>query len=151
MYDKLRRFRAGIDVGISLLKRVFGLARCVWKGAIGFHAYARTAVLRGQSPPARARSSQLTTTTYPQPRATHGSRVARPLVSVRRSHGATRMGDGEHHSSLFATPPHPNYFRGQKSSPLITNTLFQDRVELTKSYRDREERQESPVCETGST
>lgn len=45
VYDKLRRFRAGIEAGISLLKRVFGLARCVWKGAIGFHAYVRTAVL----------------------------------------------------------------------------------------------------------
>lgn len=45
VYDKLRRFRAGIEAGISLLKRVFGLARCVWKGAPGFHAYVRTAVL----------------------------------------------------------------------------------------------------------
>lgn len=45
VYDKLRRFRAGIESGISLLKRVFGLARCVWKGARGFHAYVRTAVL----------------------------------------------------------------------------------------------------------
>ena len=45
VYDKLRRFRAGIESGISLLKRVFGLARCVWKGARGFHTYVRTAVL----------------------------------------------------------------------------------------------------------
>ena len=45
VYDKLRRFRAGIEAGISLLKRVFGLARCMWKGAAGFHAYVRTAVL----------------------------------------------------------------------------------------------------------
>ena len=45
VYDKLRRFRAGIEAGISLLKRVFGLARCVWKGPAGFHAYVRTAVL----------------------------------------------------------------------------------------------------------
>lgn len=44
VYDRLRRFRAGIESGISLLKRVFGLARCVWKGAAGFHAYVRTAV-----------------------------------------------------------------------------------------------------------
>lgn len=44
VYDKLRRFRAGIEAGISLLKRVFGLARCVWKGAVGFHAHVRTAV-----------------------------------------------------------------------------------------------------------
>ncbi|MEK7349204.1 MAG: ISNCY family transposase [Candidatus Eisenbacteria bacterium] len=45
VYDKLRRFRAGIESGISLLKRVFGLARCVWKGAAGFQAYVRTAIL----------------------------------------------------------------------------------------------------------
>lgn len=45
VYDKLRRFRAGIESGISLLKRVFGLALCVWKGAVGFHSYVRTAVL----------------------------------------------------------------------------------------------------------
>lgn len=45
VYDKLRRFRAGIESGISLLKRVFGLARCVWKGAPGFHAYVHTAIL----------------------------------------------------------------------------------------------------------
>lgn len=45
VYDKLRRFRAGIESGISLLKRVFGLARCVWKGVNGFHLYVRTAVL----------------------------------------------------------------------------------------------------------
>ena len=45
VYDKLRRFRAGIESGISLLKRVFGLARCVWKGPAGFQAYVRTAVL----------------------------------------------------------------------------------------------------------
>ncbi len=45
VYDKLRRFRAGIESGISFLKRVCGLARCVWKGAVGFHAYVRTAVL----------------------------------------------------------------------------------------------------------
>lgn len=45
VYAKLRRFRAGIEAGISLLKRVFGLARCVWKGAAGFQAYVRAAVL----------------------------------------------------------------------------------------------------------
>lgn len=45
VYRQLRHFRAGIESGISFLKRVVGLARCVWKGAIGFHAYVRTAVL----------------------------------------------------------------------------------------------------------
>lgn len=45
VYRKLRHFRAGIESVISLLKRVFGLARCVWKGAAGFHVYVRTGVL----------------------------------------------------------------------------------------------------------
>jgi len=45
VYRKLRHFRAGIESAISFLKRVVGLARCVWKGSIGFHAYVRTAVL----------------------------------------------------------------------------------------------------------
>jgi len=45
VYRKLRDFRAGIESGISLLKRVFGLARCIWKGAVAFHAYVRAAVL----------------------------------------------------------------------------------------------------------
>jgi IS5 family transposase len=45
VYRKLRDFRAGIESGISLLKRVFGLARCIWKGALAFQAYVRAAVL----------------------------------------------------------------------------------------------------------
>jgi IS5 family transposase len=45
VYRKLRDFRAGIESDISFLKRVFGLARCIWKGATGFHAYVRAAVL----------------------------------------------------------------------------------------------------------
>ena len=45
VYDKPRRFRAALKAGISLLKCVFGLARCVWKGVAGFHANVRTAVL----------------------------------------------------------------------------------------------------------
>jgi IS5 family transposase len=45
VYRKLRNFRAGIESAISLLKRVFGLARCIWKGPAAFQAYVRTAVL----------------------------------------------------------------------------------------------------------
>lgn len=37
-YYRLRRFRAGIEAGISLLKRDFGLERCVSNGATVFHA-----------------------------------------------------------------------------------------------------------------
>lgn len=39
VYRKLRRFRAGIEAGISFLKRCFGLDRCTWKGFESFKAY----------------------------------------------------------------------------------------------------------------
>src|SRR5208337_3569723 len=39
VYRKLRNFRAGIESGISCLKRAFGLARCVWRGLSHFKAY----------------------------------------------------------------------------------------------------------------
>ncbi len=45
VYRKLRSFRAGIESVISLLKRVFGLERCVWKSAAGFISYVRLGVL----------------------------------------------------------------------------------------------------------
>lgn len=45
IYRRLRRFRAGIESGISLLKRVFGLDRCRWKGESRFAAYIRLGVL----------------------------------------------------------------------------------------------------------
>ncbi|CDM60518.1 hypothetical protein LPU83_pLPU83b_0537 (plasmid) [Rhizobium favelukesii] len=32
VYCKLRNFRAGIEAGISCLKRAYGLARCTWRG-----------------------------------------------------------------------------------------------------------------------
>lgn len=39
MYQKLRRFRAGIESGISWLKRCFGLWRCTWKSFRSFKSY----------------------------------------------------------------------------------------------------------------
>lgn len=45
VYRKLRAFRAGIESVISLLKRAFGLDRCIWKSAAGFVSYVRLAVL----------------------------------------------------------------------------------------------------------
>ena len=36
VYKKLRNFRAGIEAGISTLKRAFGLDRCTWSGWEGF-------------------------------------------------------------------------------------------------------------------
>ncbi len=39
VYRELKRFRAGIEAGISYLKRCFGLSRCNWQGMTGFQAY----------------------------------------------------------------------------------------------------------------
>ena len=39
VYKKLRRFRAGIESGISWLKRSFALTRCNWKGWRSFKCY----------------------------------------------------------------------------------------------------------------
>jgi IS5 family transposase len=39
MYKKLRRFRAGIESGISWLKRSFGLWICTWKSFRSFKSY----------------------------------------------------------------------------------------------------------------
>jgi IS5 family transposase len=40
VFRKLRNFRAGIEAGISFLKRTFGLRRCHWSGFDSFVAYA---------------------------------------------------------------------------------------------------------------
>lgn len=45
IYKKLKRFRAGIEGNISMLKRVFGLDRCTWKGLEHFKAYVMSSVL----------------------------------------------------------------------------------------------------------
>jgi len=39
VYNRLRRFRAGIEAGISWLKRCFGVTRCTWKGLKSFKSY----------------------------------------------------------------------------------------------------------------
>lgn len=45
VYRKLRNFRAGIEAGISCLKRVYGLGRCTWKGLLHFKAYVWSSVV----------------------------------------------------------------------------------------------------------
>lgn len=45
VFRKLRNFRAGIEAGISFLKRTFGLSRCNWSGFDSFSAYAWGSVL----------------------------------------------------------------------------------------------------------
>jgi transposase, IS5 family len=45
IYRKLRNFRAGIEAGISCLKRAYGLARCTWRGLVHFKAYVWSSVV----------------------------------------------------------------------------------------------------------
>ncbi|WP_419622982.1 ISNCY family transposase [Thiolapillus sp.] len=45
VYRKLRNFRAGIEAGISCLKRAYGLSRCTWKGWAHFEAYVWSSVV----------------------------------------------------------------------------------------------------------
>lgn len=45
VYRQLRRFRAGIEGCISMLKRVFGLDRCTWKGWEHFQQYVQLSVV----------------------------------------------------------------------------------------------------------
>jgi transposase, IS5 family len=45
VYRKLRNFRAGIEAGISCLKRAYGLACCTWRGLDHFKAYVWSAVV----------------------------------------------------------------------------------------------------------
>lgn len=45
VYKKLRNFRAGIEAGISTLKRAFGLDRCSWSGWEGFKRYVWSSIV----------------------------------------------------------------------------------------------------------
>ena len=45
VYRKLRNFRAGIEAGISCLKRTYGLARCTWRGLERFKTYVWSSVV----------------------------------------------------------------------------------------------------------
>jgi len=45
VYKVLRNFRAGIEAGISILKRAFGLDRCTWKGWEGFGRYVWSSIV----------------------------------------------------------------------------------------------------------
>ena len=45
VYRRLCNFRAGIESGISCLKRAYGLARCTWKGLAHFQAYVWSSVV----------------------------------------------------------------------------------------------------------
>ena len=45
VYKRLRRFRAGIESGISWLKRCFGMTRCTWKSLRSFKCYVLSSVV----------------------------------------------------------------------------------------------------------
>jgi transposase, IS5 family len=45
VYKKLRNFRAGIEAGISTLKRAFGLDRCTWSSWEGFQRYVLSSIV----------------------------------------------------------------------------------------------------------
>ena len=45
VHRKLRNFRAGIEAGISCLKRAYGLARCTWRGLDHFKAYVWSSIV----------------------------------------------------------------------------------------------------------
>ena len=45
VYRRLRNFRAGIEAGISCLKRAYGLSRCTWKGLLHFKSFVWSSVV----------------------------------------------------------------------------------------------------------
>ena len=45
VYRRLCNFRAGIESGISCLKRAYGLSRCTWKGLAHFEAYVWSSIV----------------------------------------------------------------------------------------------------------
>ncbi len=45
VYERLKRFRAGVEAGISFLKRCFGMDRCRWRGLQSFRSYVWASVV----------------------------------------------------------------------------------------------------------
>lgn len=45
VYKRLRNFRAGIEAGISWIKRCFGFSKCNWKGSDSFKSYVWTSII----------------------------------------------------------------------------------------------------------
>jgi len=44
-FQRLKNFRAGIEGGISTLKRAFGMGRCLWRGLTSFKSYVFVSVV----------------------------------------------------------------------------------------------------------
>jgi len=78
VYRKLRNFRAGIEAGISCLKRTYGLARCTWRGLEHFKAYVWSSIVAYNVWPAPSASrvreyvSDQSAPTYPVSRTSPG-------------------------------------------------------------------------------
>ena len=51
VYRNLRNFHAGIEAGISYLKRAYGLARCTWRGLERSEAYVWSPVVAYKGAP----------------------------------------------------------------------------------------------------
>ena len=66
LYRQLKRFRAGVEAGISYLKRCFGLGLCRWRGLPRFKAYVQSAVFAHK--PDAARSATAATGLTPSSR-----------------------------------------------------------------------------------
>ena len=45
VYRQLKNFRAGIEAGISCLKRAYGLTRCTWKGLQHYRSFVWSSVV----------------------------------------------------------------------------------------------------------
>ena len=45
VFKQLRNFRAGVESGISWLKRSFGLTKCLWKGFESFKSYVWSSIV----------------------------------------------------------------------------------------------------------
>ncbi len=87
VYRRLRNFRAGIEGGISFLKRAFGLRRCTWSGLASFKSYVWSSVIAAnalvpESPPPLGMSPSHAIPSHPQLRrsATSAHRTARRRV-----------------------------------------------------------------------
>ncbi len=87
VYRRLRNFRAGIEAGISCFKRVYGAARCTWRGLDHLKAYiwsaavAHNLVLLARLKPAWLRQ--------PRPVTTQLAKSTRPtLLAIRLSRPA---------------------------------------------------------------
>ena len=131
VYRKLRNFRAGIEAGISCLKRAYGLARCTWKGLAHFKAY--VLVLGGGLQPGALRTPQagiarLTTARDTRPGGARRLTMSGSCPGRRRQPPHTIMsGKSRHLKSKIAPTPHPPLVaspRPRQNTPFMDGHLL---------------------------